>query len=53
MNPALITSHIVFARDDYTGPPMTDIIDIIEYVKPTALLGLSTISVSAQHPLLN
>jgi hypothetical protein len=34
-----------FARNDYSGPPMTDILDIIDYVKPTALLGLSTISV--------
>ncbi|RXW18903.1 hypothetical protein EST38_g6950 [Candolleomyces aberdarensis] len=33
-----------FARNDYSGPPMTDILDIIDYVKPTALLGLSTIS---------
>ncbi|KIJ58250.1 hypothetical protein HYDPIDRAFT_61960, partial [Hydnomerulius pinastri MD-312] len=32
-----------FARQDYTGPPMTDLLDIIRYVKPTALLGLSTI----------
>ncbi|EKM77361.1 hypothetical protein AGABI1DRAFT_115281 [Agaricus bisporus var. burnettii JB137-S8] len=33
-----------FARDDYSGPPMTNLVDIIKYVKPTALLGLSTIS---------
>ncbi|KNZ80331.1 NADP-dependent malic enzyme [Termitomyces sp. J132] len=33
-----------FARKDYNGPPLTGILDIIEYVKPTALLGLSTIS---------
>ncbi|KAJ8593846.1 hypothetical protein M405DRAFT_730788 [Rhizopogon salebrosus TDB-379] len=32
-----------FARTDYNGPPMTDLVDIINYVKPTALLGLSTI----------
>uniref|UniRef100_A0A8H7XQX1 Malic enzyme n=1 Tax=Psilocybe cubensis TaxID=181762 RepID=A0A8H7XQX1_PSICU len=32
-----------FARTDYQGPPLTSLIDIIEYVKPTALLGLSTI----------
>ncbi|KAH9940321.1 malic enzyme [Amylocystis lapponica] len=32
-----------FSRSDYTGPPMTDLTDIIEYVKPTALLGLSTL----------
>ncbi|TFK22450.1 malate dehydrogenase [Coprinopsis marcescibilis] len=34
----------LFSRHDYHGPPMTDILDIIDYVKPTALLGLSTIS---------
>jgi len=32
-----------FARRDYQGPPMTDLTEIIQYVKPTALLGLSTI----------
>ncbi|KAF9230554.1 hypothetical protein BU15DRAFT_91091 [Melanogaster broomeanus] len=32
-----------FARNDYSGPPMTDLLDIIRYVKPTALMGLSTI----------
>ncbi|KZP23098.1 hypothetical protein FIBSPDRAFT_859046 [Athelia psychrophila] len=32
-----------FARRDYQGPPMKNLIDIINYVKPTALLGLSTI----------
>ncbi|EKM79400.1 hypothetical protein AGABI1DRAFT_120798 [Agaricus bisporus var. burnettii JB137-S8] len=32
-----------FARTDYTGPPLTSLIDIIRFVKPTALLGLSTI----------
>lgn len=33
-----------FSRRDYKGPPLTDILDIIDYVKPTALLGLSTIT---------
>ncbi|KAF7426262.1 hypothetical protein PC9H_008630 [Pleurotus ostreatus] len=33
-----------FARNDYNGEPMTDLLDILDYVKPTALLGLSTIS---------
>ncbi|KAH9478410.1 NADP-dependent malic enzyme [Psilocybe cubensis] len=33
-----------FSRDDYRGPPITNLLDIIQYVKPTALLGLSTIS---------
>ncbi|KAH9046832.1 malic enzyme [Lactarius hengduanensis] len=32
-----------FSRSDYSGPPLTNLADIIEYVKPTALLGLSTI----------
>jgi len=34
-----------FSRSDYNGPPLTDLLDIIAYVKPTALLGLSTIKV--------
>jgi malate dehydrogenase (oxaloacetate-decarboxylating)(NADP+) len=33
----------VFSRKDYAGPPLVDLIDVIEYVKPTALIGLSTI----------
>ncbi|KAK2461263.1 hypothetical protein APHAL10511_006790 [Amanita phalloides] len=33
-----------FSRADYQGPPITDLADIITFVKPTALLGLSTIS---------
>jgi malate dehydrogenase (oxaloacetate-decarboxylating)(NADP+) len=32
-----------FSRRDYNGPPLTDLTEIIEYVKPTALFGLSTI----------
>jgi len=32
-----------FSRSDYTGPPLKNLLDIIDYVKPTALLGLSTI----------
>jgi len=32
-----------FARTDYQGPPLTNLVDIINYVKPTALLGLSTL----------
>lgn len=38
-----------FSRSDYHGPPMTDLVDILGYVKPTALLGLSTIKVSITH----
>jgi malate dehydrogenase (oxaloacetate-decarboxylating)(NADP+) len=41
---------LVFARTDYDGPPLTKLLDIIDYVKPTALLGLSTIK--ASHILL-
>ncbi|KAK7026865.1 hypothetical protein VNI00_015407 [Paramarasmius palmivorus] len=33
-----------FSRKDYEGPPITDLLDIIKYVKPTALVGLSTIA---------
>ncbi|KAI0002152.1 malic enzyme [Russula compacta] len=32
-----------FSRSDYNGPPITNLADVIEYVKPTALFGLSTI----------
>ncbi|EAU86040.2 malate dehydrogenase [Coprinopsis cinerea okayama7 len=34
---------IFFARTDYQGPPLTNLVDVINYVKPTALLGLSTV----------
>lgn len=34
-----------FSRKDYNGPPLTDLTEIIEYVKPTALFGLSTTKV--------
>ncbi|KAJ7691596.1 hypothetical protein B0H17DRAFT_1159772 [Mycena rosella] len=33
-----------FARRDYKGPPIKDLLDVLEYVKPTALMGLSTVS---------
>ncbi|KAL0581025.1 hypothetical protein V5O48_001019 [Marasmius crinis-equi] len=33
-----------FARTDYDGPPLKKLEDIVEYVRPTALLGLSTTS---------
>ncbi|KAF8504797.1 malic enzyme [Russula emetica] len=32
-----------FSRKDYNGPPLTNLTEIVEYVKPTALFGLSTI----------
>jgi len=42
---------IDFSRDDYSGTPMTNLVEIIKFVKPTALLGLSTITVRASgHP---
>jgi len=31
-----------FARADYNGPPIKNLEEIIKYVRPTALLGLST-----------
>ncbi len=43
-----LTDHFlspVFSRKDYNGPPMTDLTEIISYVQPTALLGLSTTKV--------
>jgi malate dehydrogenase (oxaloacetate-decarboxylating)(NADP+) len=42
-----------FARKDYTGPPLTDLVDIIEYVKPTALLGLSTTKVGCSSRIIS
>jgi hypothetical protein len=36
---------LVFSRHDYMGPPLAKLLDIIAYVKPTALLGLSTTKV--------
>lgn len=38
--------HLDFSRKDYAGPPIKKLIDVIEHVKPTALLGLSTVRVS-------
>jgi len=32
-----------FSRKDYAGPPIKKLIDVIDYVKPTALFGLSTV----------
>jgi malate dehydrogenase (oxaloacetate-decarboxylating)(NADP+) len=40
--PGLQEHKKFFARTDYNGPALTKLIDIINYVKPTALLGLST-----------
>ncbi|KAJ7791397.1 hypothetical protein B0H14DRAFT_3500469 [Mycena olivaceomarginata] len=33
-----------FARREYAGPPITDLLDILDSVQPTALMGLSTMS---------
>jgi malate dehydrogenase (oxaloacetate-decarboxylating)(NADP+) len=38
-----------FSRKDYSGPPLTKLVDIIQYVKPTALLGLSTTKVNISY----
>lgn len=40
-----LTLHLDFSRKDYTGPPIKKLIDVINYVQPTALLGLSTVKV--------
>jgi malate dehydrogenase (oxaloacetate-decarboxylating)(NADP+) len=47
----LCNSHFLadFSRRDYSGPPLNKLLDVIAYVKPTALLGLSTITVM-NHP---
>ena len=37
--------HLDFSRKDYAGPPIKELIDVINYVKPTALFGLSTVKV--------
>lgn len=39
--------YTVFARTDYDGAPLTNLIDIVNYVKPTAFLGFSTINVNS------
>jgi len=39
----LAAHKLFFARKDYHGPPVKDLVEIINLVKPTALLGLSTI----------
>ncbi|KAI9452431.1 hypothetical protein F5148DRAFT_502718, partial [Russula earlei] len=41
--PGLQEHKKIFARTDYQGPPLTNLVEIINHVKPTALLGLSTI----------
>ncbi|EIW78465.1 malic enzyme [Coniophora puteana RWD-64-598 SS2] len=41
-----------FSRNDYSGPPITSLLDIIDYVKPTALLGLSTIPNAFNQPVV-
>jgi hypothetical protein len=46
LNAPLLTRSAVLPRTDYQGPPLTNLVDIINHVKPTALLGLSTIRVS-------
>lgn len=41
--PGLQEHKKFFARTDYQGPPLTNLVEIINHVKPTALLGLSTL----------
>ncbi|KAI0363682.1 malic enzyme [Pilatotrama ljubarskyi] len=41
-----------FSRKDYNGPPMTDLTDIVNYVQPTALLGLSTTKGAFNQPVV-
>ena len=40
-----LVPHLDFSRKDYAGPPIKKLIDVINHVKPTALLGLSTVKV--------
>ncbi|KAG1814218.1 malate dehydrogenase [Suillus variegatus] len=45
MDGSHLTGYAIdFARRHYTGLPMKDLAEIVKYVKPTALLGLSTIT---------
>lgn len=48
----LINLSPVFSRKDYHGPPMKNLVEIIDYVKPTALLGLSTIKVRSSPSII-
>ncbi|EIN08307.1 malate dehydrogenase [Punctularia strigosozonata HHB-11173 SS5] len=41
-----------FSRTDYAGPPVKDLLDIVDLVKPTALLGLSTTKGAFSQPVL-
>ncbi|KAM6494187.1 malate dehydrogenase [Amanita muscaria] len=33
----------IFARTDYDGPALTNLADVVRFIKPTAILGLSTV----------
>jgi len=50
--PGLQNHKQFFARTDYTGHALTQLLDIIDYVKPTALLGLSTIKGAFSKPII-
>ncbi|KAF8526126.1 malate dehydrogenase [Gautieria morchelliformis] len=50
--PGLQEHKHFFSRTDYNGPPLTKLLDIINYVKPTALLGLSTIKGAFSKPVV-
>ncbi|PWN19733.1 hypothetical protein BCV69DRAFT_250390 [Microstroma glucosiphilum] len=41
-----------FSRDDNNGQQYKNLIDVVEYVKPTALIGLSTVSGAFDGPVL-
>lgn len=42
-----------FSRDDNNGKQLKSLPDIVDYVKPTILMGLSTIRGIFDEPLLN
>ncbi|KAL6302673.1 malic enzyme [Sparassis latifolia] len=41
-----------FSRADYSGPPIMSLADIVQHVKPTALLGLSTLKSAFNQPVI-
>ncbi|KAF8527500.1 malate dehydrogenase [Hysterangium stoloniferum] len=50
--PGLQNHKHFFARTDYNGPALTQLLDVIDHVKPTALLGLSTIKGAFSKPII-
>ncbi|KAK0550374.1 hypothetical protein OC845_002694 [Tilletia horrida] len=43
---------VYFARDDNEGKQYKALLDVVEYVKPTALIGLSTVPDTFDEPIL-